>query len=153
MKVNGLKVLVVVLLAIALTGCEIAARVKTTGKYEGLANKDPSKGQIFVYRESAFAGAANQYDVMLNGKLVGSLPNGSFFSVPATPGQTKIEPRTLTSFGLGKGTSVNVEAGKSYCFKMTLNFCLQCKSADITPVSTEQCERDMKSLRSVVLDL
>jgi len=152
MKASAIKVVTVALLAVALTGCEIAARVKTSGAYEGLTNKDPSKGQVFVYREKAFAGSANQYDVMLNGALVGSLPNGSFISVMISPGQTKVEPRTLTSFGFGKGSTINVEAGKSYCLQLTLNFCLQCKSADINPVSTEQCESDIKSLERVVLE-
>ena len=152
MKANAIKLAAVVLLTLGLAGCEIAAQVKTNGGYEGLTNKDPNKGQIFVYRSKAFAGAANQYDVMLNGTLVGSLPNGSFISVDANPGENKIEPRTLTSFGFGKGSVLNVEADKSYCLKLTLNFCVQCKSADINPVSTEQCESDIKSLKKVVLE-
>ena len=152
MKNHTIRILVACLLTSSLMGCEIAARVAPSGKYEGMSNKDPSKGTIFVYREKAFAGAANQYDVMLNGVLVGSVPNGSFISVDADAGQTKVEPRTLTSFGFGKGSVVPVEKGKSYCLKLTPNFCMQCKSADITVVSNEQCNVDMKSLEKVRLD-
>ena len=152
MKANAIKICAAFLVTLGLAGCEIAAPIKTSGRYEGLTNKDPNKGTIFVYRDKAFAGSANQYDVMLNGVLVGSLPNGSFISVNASPGDNKVEPRTLTSFGFGKGSVVTVDKGKSYCLKLTLNFCLQCKSADINPVSTAQCESDIKSLEKVVLE-
>lgn len=148
---SAIRTLVVCLVAFGLSGCEIAARVAPSGKYEGLTNKDPNKGTIFVYREKAFVGSANQYDVMLNGALVGSLPNGSFISVDVNPGANKVEPRTLTSFGFGKGSVISVEKGKAYCLKLTSNFCVQCKSADINAVSNEQCESDIKSLDRVRL--
>ncbi len=86
--------MVLSLFVAGLTGCTIASPVINSGTYEGLTNPDPNKGAIFVYRDKAFAGSANQYDVMLNGALVGSLPNGSFFTVDADPGENTVEPRT-----------------------------------------------------------
>jgi len=88
---------------------------------------------------------------MVNGVLAGSLPNGSFFSVDVDPGEYKVEPKTLTSFGFGKGSVITVEQGKSYCLKLTLNFCLNCKSADINIVDAKQCESEIKSLEKVQL--
>lgn len=132
-------------------GCTISAPVIDAGGYEGLANSDPDHATLYVYRESAFTGAANQYDVMVNGELVGSLPNGSFFTVEVLPGETKVEPRTLTAFGFGSGSTTSVEKGNPYCFKLTLNFCLQCKSADIVEVDSPQCEAEISSLRKVKL--
>ena len=132
-------------------GCTIATPVVSSGKYEGLANDDPAMSKIYVYREQAFAGGANQYDVMVNSVLSGSLPNGSFFETDVEPGDTKVEPRTLTSFGFGKGVSRMTEPGGLYCFKLTLNFCLQCKSADIDEIDAKQCENEMRNLKKVEL--
>jgi len=151
MKTKITKILVASSLLIGLMGCEIATPVVPGGSYEGLTSTDPNKARIFIYRDKAFAGSANQYDVMLNGTLVGSLPNGSFFSIDTDPGEKKIEPRTLTSFGFGKGSTINVEQSQSYCLKLTLNFCVQCKSADINPVDNKQCADEMKSLKKVRL--
>ena len=150
MKISMIKMLAISFLMAGLMGCTIATPVTTVGNYEGLANADPDKGRIFVYRDSSFVGAANQYDVMVNGELAGSLPNGSFFSVNAEPGENKIEPRTLTSFGLGKGSTITVEQGGLNCLKLTLNFCLQCKSADINPTDLDTCKKEMAPLKQVM---
>ncbi len=152
MKINIIKMLVVTLFATGLIGCTISTPVITSGSYEGLTNSNPNKGAIFVYRDKAFAGSANQYDVMVNGVLAGSLPNGSFVILDAEPGENKIEPRTLTSFDFGKGSSITVEKGRSYCLKLTLNFCVQCKSADINIVDAKQCDSEIKSLEKVQLE-
>lgn len=152
MRISLIKMLLVISLLVAgLMGCTISTPVITNGSYEGLTNTDPEKGTIFVYRDSSWGGATNQYDVMVNGVLAGSLPNGSFFSVDVDPGEIKVEPRTLTSFGFGKGSVVTVEKGRTYCLKLTLNFCLQSKSADINIVDVKQCESEIKSLKKVQL--
>lgn len=151
MKVSIIKMFAMPLLVSGLIGCTISTPVVTSGSYEGLVSTDPNMGEIFVYRESAFAGAANQYDVMVNGIIAGSLPSGSFFSVAADIGENKIEPRTLTDFDFGKGSVISVEKGDTYCLKLTLNFCMQCKSADINVVDSKQCESEIKSLKKVKL--
>jgi hypothetical protein len=151
MKISVIKMMVISLSVAGLMGCTIASPVITSGSYKGLTNTASDKGTIFVYRESSFGGITNQYDVMVNGVLAGSLPNGSFFSVDVDPGEYKVEPKTLTSFGFGKGSVITVEQGKSYCLKLTLNFCLNCKSADINIVDAKQCESEIKSLEKVQL--
>ena len=151
MKISVIRILAMFLLVSGLIGCTISTPVVTSGSYEGLTITDPNKGNIFIYRESSFTGAANQYDVMVNGVLAGSLPNGSFFSIDADLGENKVEPRTLTSFGFGKGSAITVEKGRSSCLKLTLNFCMQCKSADINVIDNEQCESEIKSLKKVQL--
>ncbi len=151
MKISVIKMLVISLVVAGLMGCTIATPIITSGSYEGLTNTDPDKGAIFIYRDSSFVGAANQYDVMLNGVIVGSLPNGSFFIVDADPGENKVEPRTLTEFDLGKGSVLTVEQGRSHCLKLTLNFCFSCKSADINIVDAKQCDSEIKSLEKVQL--
>jgi hypothetical protein len=132
--------------ALALTGC--ATSVIKVGRYEGLSNSNAKEAKIFVYRESSFVGAANQYDVLMDSVLVGSVPNGSFFTVDAKSGNRSLNADTHP---FGKGTNIDVEAGKSYCVKLTLNFCFSCKSADITPVNLDQCETEIKSLTKVSL--
>jgi len=151
MKISLIKMLVISLVMAGLVGCTISTPVITSGSYEGFTNTDPDKGTIYIYRDSSFVGAANQYDVMVNGVLAGSLPNGSFFSVDVEQGENKVEPRTLTSFGFGKGSVITVEKGRSYCSKLTLNFCVQCKSADINIVDANQCDSEIKPLKKVQL--
>lgn len=151
MKIRVIEVLAISLFVAAQMGCTIATPIMSSGSYEGLTNTDADKGAIFVYRDSSLAGAANQYDVMVNGVLVGSLPNGSFFSVDVDPGENKVEPRTLTEFGRGKGSVLTVEQGGAYCLKLTLNFCFSCKSADIDIVDAKQCDSEIKSLKKVQL--
>lgn len=151
MKYGPIEILLASMFASVLTGCTISTPVMRAGSYQGLANTEPSKGTVFVYRNSAFAGSVNQYDVMINGALAGSLPNGSFFNVDVEPGETKVEPRTLTAFGFGKGSTIVVEKGNSYCFRLTLNFCVQCKSADIDAVDSKQCEDEISGLEKVQL--
>jgi hypothetical protein len=151
MKISMIKMLGMSISLTVLMGCTISTPVITSGSYEGLTSTVADKGTIYVYRESSFVGGANQYDVMVNGVLAGSLPNGSFFSLDADSGENKVEPKTFTSFGLGKGTVLKVEEGKSYCLKTTLNFCYNCKSADIDIVDAKQCDSEIKSLKKVQL--
>ncbi len=146
MKFKFLRTLVILFLAVELVGC--ASPVVKDGKYEGLTNSDPSKATIFVYRDSSFAGAMNQYDVLIDGVLSGSLPNGSFFIATTEPGEKNIKADTGK---FGKGSSILVEKGKAYCLKMTLNFCVSCKSADIDTVDNARCDKEIKSLAKVSL--
>lgn len=150
-KSLGFKIIATAIFGLMLSGCSMSTPVTTVGSFEGINNTETDKGVVFIYRESSFAGSANQYDVMVDGVLKGSVPNGSFFNVNLNPGKHKIEPKTFTSFGLGKGIDITVEKGKSYCLKLTLNFCVQCKSADLNIVDNKQCEKEIKSLDKVQL--
>jgi hypothetical protein len=145
MKFKIIKMLVVSLFAAELMGC--ASSVIESGNFEDISNSDPNKGTIFVYRDKALTGFANQYDVLIDGVLVGSLPNGSFFTVNTEPGKKNIKADT----GMGKGSSILVEKNKTYCMKMLLNFNIIMKSADIVPVDNEQCNSEIKSLTKVRL--
>jgi len=144
MLYKTLKVVAVFLLTILTIGC--AASVATVGVYEGLTSSDKNKATIYVYREELFMGAVNQYDVLINGKLAGSLPNGSFFMMNADAGNISIEDA-----GMGKGSKITVENGNIYCMKLTLNFNILGKSADINPVNQKQCRAEMKGLKQVRL--
>ena len=144
MLYKTLKVVAVFLLTILTIGC--AASVATVGVYEGLTSSDKNKATIYVYRGELFMGAANQYDVLINGNLAGSLPNGSFFMVNADAGNISIEDA-----GMGKGSKITVENGNIYCMKLTVNFNVLGKSADINPVNQKQCRAEMKGLEQVRL--
>jgi len=152
MEIKKIKLLAVSLLSVVLIGCSISTPVMVSGKYEGLVNLNKDKGTVYIYRDDSYFGAVNQYDVMVDGVLTGSLPRASFFTVDLEPGDHRIEPRTLLDFNLGKGASITTEKGKTYCMKLTLNFCFGCKSADINPVDRELCEREMKSSEKVRLE-
>ncbi len=140
-----------VLIAVTLfvtAGC--ASTVETVGKYKGLNNLDENKGTVYVYRESSFVGGANQYDILKDNKLVGSVPNGSFFTVIAEPGEYFLKADTGS---FGEGAAIVVHKGEVQCLKMTLNFCMSCKSADLTPVDTTQCENEIVDLEEVKLEV
>lgn len=145
MKTRVLTMIAVSLLVAISAGC--ATSVKTTGNYKGLINTDKSRAAIYVYRESAIAGMINQYDVLIDEKLVGSLPNGSFFVVNTDAGNKMIRADT----GMGEGSKITVKSGDIYCMKLDLNFNVLMKSANISPVSKEQCEKEIRSLREVQL--
>ena len=136
------------LIIAALTTFACSASVRRAGSYGGLGLPDTDQATVFVYRDSSFAGAANNYDIVIDDQLVGSLPNGSFFSVPAKPGVREISADT----GMGEGSRVTLAAGEIYCMKLGLNFNVLMKSADIDPVPLEQCDREMKTLDRVELD-
>jgi len=152
MDIKKIKILVVSLFSVVLFGCSISTPVMVSGKYEGLANLNPKKGTVYIYRDDSYFGATNQYDVMVDGVLMGSLPRASFFTVDLDPGEHRIEPRTLPDFKLGKGSSITTEKGKTYCMKLKVNFCFGCKSADIDQVDKALCEREMKSSEKVRLE-
>ena len=146
MKLTFLLKITVLAMTGSLVGC--ATPIVKIGGYEGLSSSDATKATVFVYRDKEFAGSANRYDVLIGKDLVGSLPNGSFFSVTTPPGETQIKADTAP---FGKGSSLTVEADKVYCFKLKLNWCLSCESADIIPVDNAQCEIEMKPLTRVRL--
>jgi len=146
MRIDIIKILVVALFTSGLMSC--ASSVIKNGNFESLTNSNSNKGVIFVYRDKALAGSINQYDVLIDGKLAGSLPNGSFFTVDTEHGEKYIKADTGI---FGKGSRITVEKSKSYCMKLTLNFCMSCKSADIKPVDKKQCVSEIKSLEKVHL--
>ena len=80
MKIRVIKMIVIFLLVVGSMGCTMSTPVITSGGYEGVTKTDPEKGTIFIYRDNSLFGATNQYDVMVNGVLAGSLPNGSLLS-------------------------------------------------------------------------
>ncbi len=142
---NFKKLITIYFFIALLGGC--ATSVTTTGSYDGLAVAETGKATIYVYRESSLGGMANQYDVLVDDKLVGSLPNGSFFVVTTSAGEKLVKADT----GMGDGSTITVEGGKVYCMRLTLNFNLIMKSANINPVSKAQCDKEMKSLDEVKL--
>ncbi len=52
---------------------------------------------------------------------------------------------------MGEGSKITVKNGDIYCMKLELNFNVLMKSANISPVSKEQCEKEIRSLREVQL--
>ena len=142
---NLFKLVAVFIVALNLFGCS-SVSVKEVGSFKALKNIEPNKGTIYVYREERWKGAINQYDVLANGAVAGSLPNGSFFTVSAKPGQTQIN---ATSGAVAK---FSVKKNKVYCAKLTVNFCFSCLSADITPVDIAQCKKEIAPLVEVRMD-
>jgi len=58
--------------------------------YQSFNNK-PGTGLVYVYRESKFAASGVSADVVVDGKVIGTIPNGSFVAAYLKPGVHSIE--------------------------------------------------------------
>ncbi|MBL4703806.1 MAG: hypothetical protein JKY54_04755 [Flavobacteriales bacterium] len=135
----------IVTATIALSGCAVS--MSKVGKYDGLSQINADEATVYVYRERAITSSANDYDVLIDNNLVGALPNGSYLKVSSASGSKMVKAGT----GMGRGSEVDFENGKLYCMKLSYNFNILMKSADIDPVSLATCNIEMTDLDYVML--
>jgi hypothetical protein len=95
--------------------------------------------RVHFFRERAFIGSALNYRIEHNGRAIGNLGNGAFFSYDSPPGQQSFEP--VGNFG--RGGMFNLEAGKTYHMELrVVPF-----SASFELVGSERGEEAVRSLR------
>ena len=58
--------------------------------YQTFGNK-PGQALVHIYRESKFAASGVSADVLVDGKVIGTIPNGSFLAAYVKPGAHTIE--------------------------------------------------------------
>jgi uncharacterized protein YceK len=109
MKTAGM--VLAVLGVVMLSGCATLGSAYTPD-----ANAPKDKATVYVYRPSAFGGAAISYTVSVNGADVGSLPSGGYFVYYATPGETEFTAKTEARTSV----TLDTKAGETYYVKGTL---------------------------------
>ena len=144
MDLRKLTVFGVIVSAILLEGCTVP--MVKVGGYEGLTRVDAEKATVYVYRDQSFVGSANTYDVLIDEENVGALQDGSYIQVGVDEGAKVVR----TDTGMGSGSEVMFEKGHIYCMKLTLNFNILMKSADINPASLDTCKNEMAALTYVI---
>lgn len=98
-----------ILVIFGLSGCATA----TGPAFTELLPVSSQQGNVYIYRKFALFATAGAYDVNINGKHAGKLPNSSYLMFSLQPGRYLIDidgmnqPRP--SFRV-----LNVEAGKNY---------------------------------------
>jgi len=95
--------------------------------------------RIHFFRERSFIGSALNYRIEHNGKAVGNLGNGAYFSYDSPPGRQNFAP--VGNFG--SGGAFTLEAGKTYYIELNVvPF-----SASFQMVNTERGEEAVRALR------
>lgn len=100
--------ILVLISAILLSSC---VNVETLQRHS-LPQPLPNKALIYFYREGRFEGSAVGYHIFEAGQELGSMRNGSFFYVYATPGGHIYELHVPLSSPIQR--RVTVAAGKTY---------------------------------------
>jgi hypothetical protein len=114
-------------------------RPQLAGAAAGIAAPARNVARINFFRERAFIGSALTYRVEHNGKAIGNLGNGAFFSYDSPPGQQNFEP--VGNFG--RGSSFTLEAGRTYHMELrVVPF-----SASFELVGSERGEEAVRSMR------
>lgn len=95
--------------------------------------------RVHFFRERGFIGSALNYRIEHNGKAIGNLGNGAYFSYDSPPGEQSFAP--IGNFG--RGGAFTLEAGKSYHIELrVVPF-----SASFELVGSERGEEAVRSLR------
>lgn len=86
-----------------LTGC---ASAPPGPKFSGLQNVPSSTAELIIYRQSAFWAKGTTMPVLIDGKKIGELYNGSYLQQELTPGNHVVK---VIPSALGKSAEENVE--------------------------------------------
>lgn len=136
-------------LILALAAC--AETVPTSGTEPIVANAvampgvvvPRNKAQIFLFRETAFAGSANAYRISINGQPVGDMAVGTKLTTLVNPGAVTVSAQTvpnILNFGFGlammetPSMTLTTRGGATYAIKVSPGFA---GGPVLTPVSDQ----------------
>lgn len=104
--------IILLVFAALLSGCatSMVVPLKEHGPYSAV--KNPDKGLIFVYRESATFGLLRGMYIQANGKRIGALNSGTFFVHEADRGPVRISVEDWIQGD--RSRTIEVEPGKEY---------------------------------------
>lgn len=138
-------------LLFAISGCATPMVVGLKkGPQRYIPSGDPNKGYIYVYREGGWFGCLRGIFVTANGKRIGGLNSGTYFVYEADPGEIVISVENW--LGEDPSRKINVEAGKRYYLKGSIEFGLVDASPYIERVHETEGESAIKSLTYATLD-
>ncbi len=117
----------------------VAALRNTTQAAGTVATPPKDAARVHFFRERGFIGSALNYRIEHNGKAIGNLGNGAYFSYDSPPGQQNFSP--VGNFG--SGGTFTLEAGKTYYVELNVvPF-----SASFRMVNTERGEEALRAMR------
>jgi len=102
-----------------LAGIFLSACASLGPKFEKFQAVAKDKALVYVYRPSAFSGAARSPDIVFNQKKVGTASNGSYFLFEAPPGPSKIHQRNFAGEETGE-FEVYLKGGQIYFLRVDL---------------------------------
>lgn len=140
------RIIMLTILLISAAGCatvSMATKEKDAEAKNFIAQQDISN--IYIYRVSSF-GAAVKYPVVLDGKMLGELPGGTFIFVTSQPGQHTIHVTAERS----KIETFTAEPGKNYYIMLTPRMGMWTAGAKLTLMTDEkQAQEDVKKCKLI----
>lgn len=136
-----MKYLFFILLPFLFIGCS----VKTGAKFSQFDKPQNSKDSlIYIYRPSAFAGSAVDYDVFIENKnlglkRIGTLGNGTYLKTLAPANQYEIWAKTEAKVEL----LLDVKDRQIYCLKGGVGFGFFIGRPTFEWVGSEQCKKEI----------
>jgi len=126
--------------AIVLTGCVAggAAFVKDEAVPE-------DKGLIYIYRPNNFQGSAVDITIKDNGQTVFKIKNGQYVKHFVEPGKHKLHTDTMA---IDKPVELDVEGGKTYYLKTSLNVGLWTGTWSLNRVYEEEALLELSCCKS-----
>lgn len=88
-------------------------------KFDSIRKAPKDKALVYVYRPSAFTGAARSPDIILNGQKVGTSSNGSYFVFETNSGPAKVLLRNFAGEETG-AFEANLKSGQTYFLRLDL---------------------------------
>jgi len=102
------------LMVAAVVGLSLMSGCATKGPaFTKVENIPPNKGLIYIYRPSAFGGAAVKYTVHVKDKATKRLTNGGYFPYFADVGENEVWAKTEAK----SSVTLDVKAGQTYYVK------------------------------------
>lgn len=106
-----------IFLTFLLQGCTSSPSLEGSPYYRGPAESNDSMATVYIFREEHRIGSSVTQNISINGKLVGSLPNGGYLVTRLGSGVHKILANRANPIdgNLSDATfKLDVETGKTY---------------------------------------
>ncbi len=143
---NILKVVVLTIFVAQLNGCATA----TGPQFSGLTQASADQGDVYLYRTSAIYAIGTAFEVFVDGKKVGDLPNASYIRLRLKPGNHGL---MVAPGGMGKKSlrNIDVKSGASMFYQyefMSGPFAnMFFAGSDILELERETALQNLKELR------
>ncbi len=99
--------------------------------FDSVKNAPKDSALVYVYRPSAFTGAARSPDIILNGQKVGTSSSGSYFVFEAKPGLAVVVQRNFAGEVTGS-FEASLKPGQIYFLRLDLGIPALKTSVDYT---------------------
>ncbi|MBL4774734.1 MAG: DUF2846 domain-containing protein [Mariprofundus sp.] len=133
-KVTLFAYIVVVLGLFALTGCGAKGM-----QFAEFKKPQEGKGLIYIYRPESFIGGGIYYDVHAQGKVLGTLRNGGYFSAYVEPGEVEFWAKTEAK----SSVYIEVKSNQMYCIRGGISMGLMIGRAELNVTNALTCKNEI----------